>query len=322
MVTVNEYHKHIFSKAFRIEYYCGNIKPTTIIVSGDRDSDKYSNFTLFEQKNINNLTPLMKRYHTELLMYFNMIKNTIDKNKYFYYIFGDTTLPLTKVPYLIKARDAYYHQSDTISIPPPIEGVTHTLLRLNSPRHWSGVHEINSNDTPFHKKHNKLIWRGSSTGTRAGILESLQRHPNKNIDIKFVNMCQGVDAKKFIIVPRLSMRELLEHKFILSIEGNDVASDLKWLLYSNSVVFMCRPTKCSWAMEDLLIPFVHYVPIKNDYSDLDEKYNWAINNLKKCNEIAQNGKRFIHHFLNEHNEMEITKHVIIRYMKNLDIVVE
>jgi hypothetical protein len=191
---------------------------------------------------------------------------------------------------------------------------------LNTIRHWGGVHQVQSNDIPFHDKNNTLIWRGSSTGIRNKYVESLQHHPNKNIDIKFVHICQRVDPKKFILAPRLSIKQILEHKFILSMEGNDVASDLKWLLYSNSVVFMCMPTKCSWAMEDLLIPSVHYILLKDDYSDLEEKYKWAMKNLAKCDEIAQNGKHFIQHFLNEQNEMDITKEVILRYMKNVNII--
>jgi len=46
----------------------------------------------------------------------------------------------------------------------------------------------------------------------------------------------------------------VKYKYILSIEGNDVASGLKWQLYSNSVVFMRKPKIVSWAMEDKLIP--------------------------------------------------------------------
>jgi len=311
MVTLDEYHTHIFSKEFRIAYYCGNIQPTTITLT-DTMKNKCSNYTMFEKN-----PALMTQYHTELLTYFNMIIKHIDTNKYFMYSFGDYIDPLT-IPHLIKARFAYYHQRG-VTIPSPIEGTTHTLLRLNTDRHWSLVHKVQSNDIPFHDKKNTLIWRGSSTGSRHKKIEFLQHHPNKNIDIKFRKICQGVDPKKFILAPSLSMKQLLEHKYILSMEGNDVASDLKWLLYSNSVVFMRMPRKCTWAMEDLLIPSVHYILLKDDYSDLEEKYNWAMKNLAKCNEIAQNGKQFIQHFLNEQNEMDITKEVMLRYMNNVNI---
>lgn len=40
------------------------------------------------------------------------------------------------------------------------------------------------------------------------------------------------------------------------------------MLYSNSVVFMPLPTRVTWAMEDLLVPFVQYIPLANDLSNL------------------------------------------------------
>ena len=50
------------------------------------------------------------------------------------------------------------------------------------------------------------------------------------------------------------------------------------MLYSNSVVFMPTPTRSSWAMEDKLVPFVHYVPIAQDLSNLLEMIEWAKQN--------------------------------------------
>lgn len=38
-----------------------------------------------------------------------------------------------------------------------------------------------------------------------------------------------------------------------------------------------------------LEPWVHYVPIKSDFSDLLEKVEWLRNNDDKAKEIAKNG---------------------------------
>ena len=48
-------------------------------------------------------------------------------------------------------------------------------------------------------------------------------------------------------------------------KDNDVASALKWMQYSNSVVIMSKSTISSWAMG-----------IK--YSDIEEQYEWPVNN--------------------------------------------
>ena len=49
---------------------------------------------------------------------------------------------------------------------------------------------------------------------------------------------------------------------IVSVEGNDVASGLVWQLLSSSAVLMPPPMVVSWAMEDLLVPWTHYVPLQ------------------------------------------------------------
>ena len=39
-----------------------------------------------------------------------------------------------------------------------------------------------------------------------------------------------------------TIREHLDYKFIIALEGNDVASNLKWVMSSNSLAVMTRPT--------------------------------------------------------------------------------
>ena len=87
--------------------------------------------------------------------------------------------------------------------------------------------------------------------------------------------------------------EQLKYKYILSIEGNDVATGLKWQLASNSVVFMAKPTTVSFLMEDLLLPYVHYVPVKDDYSNLVEMVQWAWKNDEKCKWISEQATMYM-----------------------------
>ena len=63
----------------------------------------------------------------------------------------------------------------------------------------------------------------------------------------------------------------LNYKFILCLEGNDVASNLKWVMSSNSIAVMPKPKYETWFMEGKLKGNVHYIEIKDDYSDLEEK---------------------------------------------------
>ena len=91
-----------------------------------------------------------------------------------------------------------------------------------------------------------------------------------------------------------SKSELLEYKALILLEGNDISSGLKWALFSNSVVLMPEPTLTSWAMEELLQPWVHYVPInlhkdyrQNGRTDVEEKMQWILDNDDKAREIVR-----------------------------------
>jgi hypothetical protein len=108
----------------------------------------------------------------------------------------------------------------------------------------------------------------------------------------------------------MSMTELLQYKALILLEGNDISSGLKWALFSNSIVMMPTPTLTSWAMEEMLQPWVHYVPIEvyssssnsidgSDTSnvisttDADMKMQWIIDNDGKARDIAKASKLWI-----------------------------
>eukprot|EP01084_Bolivina_argentea_P266039 451117_1 len=122
----------------------------------------------------------------------------------------------------------------------------------------------------------------------------------------------------------LSIKEQLKYKYIIAMEGNDVSSALKWILYSNSCVFMPFPDIESWLMEGLLIPYFHFIPLQYDTFtnkfDLNDKYLWCLQNDNKCKQIALNGKELIQKFLNNENELYIKQQIIKRYCTNFEFV--
>ena len=58
------------------------------------------------------------------------------------------------------------------------------------------------------------------------------------------------------------------------------------MLASNSVVLMPPPTVESWLLESRLEPWVHFIPIKADGTDLKEQLNWAKSHSAACRQIA------------------------------------
>lgn len=69
----------------------------------------------------------------------------------------------------------------------------------------------------------------------------------------------------------LTIEEQLGYQFIVSVEGIDVATNLKWIMASNSLCLMRRPRFETWFMEGTMIPGYHYVELRDDFSDLPEK---------------------------------------------------
>ena len=58
---------------------------------------------------------------------------------------------------------------------------------------------------------------------------------------------------------------------------------------------MPTPTRTSWAMEDKLIPFIHYVPIAQDLSNLLEMIEWAKENDDIVQLISQKSTEYMEH---------------------------
>lgn len=161
---------------------------------------------------------------------------------------------------------------------------------------------------PWERKRSTLIWRGATTGTglRREFVHRLSRHSRRDIDVRFhayVNgrwswLCAnsqrrcGRSCCPTHLATELTRPELLRHKYLLSIEGNDVASNLKWLLGHNSVVVLPPPTIESWLLEGLLKPYVHYVPVYNA-SDVPRALDWMRGHDLECQRIIANANAWV-----------------------------
>lgn len=68
----------------------------------------------------------------------------------------------------------------------------------------------------------------------------------------------------------------MQSKIIIDIDGNTYSARFPLVLSTASAIFKMK------AFEDygslLAKPFVHYVPVKMDLSDLEERLQWAKNN--------------------------------------------
>ncbi|EEH51341.1 uncharacterized protein MICPUCDRAFT_54474 [Micromonas pusilla CCMP1545] len=61
-------------------------------------------------------------------------------------------------------------------------------------------------------------------------------------------------------------------------------------------VLLHHETSMKDSYHDYLTPWTHYVPVRNDLSDLREKVEWCEANDAKAREISANGAKFVEAF--------------------------
>ena len=115
----------------------------------------------------------------------------------------------------------------------------------------------------------------------------------------------------------MTTNQMQGYKVIISLEGNDVASGLKWNLLSRSVVLMPAPTKTSWAMEELLEPWVHYIPMEPDGSNALEMVQWVLDHDRDARRIAERATLFMYDLLYhpdaEQDDLAVKEEIVRRY---------
>ena len=80
---------------------------------------------------------------------------------------------------------------------------------------------------------------------------------------------------------------------------------------------MAKPTVSSWLMETTLIPNYHYVLLKDDFSDLEEKFEWCEKNQDKCKQIIKNANTFMNQFICDTKEKNLEKKVLNLYFSKI-----
>jgi hypothetical protein len=259
----------------------------------------------------------------------------IDRNNNRVPLIGKWRKALTRqeLDRLTRTSHCQDHEDLKAEIPP-------VIWKLESIRHWDPIEPSIREDTAWEKKKASVTWRGAFTGrahhkTSDSKMTELE-HCRENQRCSFVldhassklidagldstvglisNTVSGVILTK----ERLSMAKIQKHKVIISLEGNDVASGLKWNLLSQSVVLMPKPTRTSWAMEELLEPWVHYIPMNDDGSNAEEMVQWVFDNDEKAKQIAQRATLFIYDLLFHpdaaRENREVNEEIVRRYQE-------
>jgi hypothetical protein len=186
----------------------------------------------------------------------------------------------------------------------------------------------NNETINFKEKMDMLVWRGAYSGlaskNNSEVMEFIDKE-NKKCNFKyysrwnFVNkFCDKYDVKMLLtnrkdmiinnreetVTKNMATDILLDqknmaknYKFQIALNGNSFAGSFGWNLLSTSIVF--HPD-----YQDDFYTYVYprknidYVPIKDDYEDLDDKINYFIKDKNTATIIAENGKKYMDKLLN------------------------
>jgi hypothetical protein len=176
-----------------------------------------------------------------------------------------------------------------------------------------GYTKLDSYETIWEKKKAKAVFRGSPSGCGTSAktnmrirLAEMKIDPNI-LDAGITRDTEGTvrfdpidglsvlntTAKK---VGFMNLYEQSKHKYLIHIDGNVAAYRLLQSMLTGSLILKVKGKYTLW-VDHILEDGVHYVGVKEDLSDLEEKIRWCMEHDKECEKIAKAGFDFVERHL-------------------------
>lgn len=184
---------------------------------------------------------------------------------------------------------------------------------------------------PWENKWAKSFWRGSTTGgysTLAGwdhlaraklVLLSLI-HPEK-VDARFTGVVQCDPEVPILMKAKGLMSKIvakadhLKFKYLVDVDGNSCSYERYfWLLLSNSLVLKQMTSNIQWYYS-ALEPYKHFVPLKEDLSDLLDQIEWAKSHDLEARMIAEEATQFVKDNLGPEDTALYLYHLLKEYAR-------
>jgi len=174
---------------------------------------------------------------------------------------------------------------------------------------WDQIFQEQHQKYPWHRKINQAVWRGATTGEkvmyqdwrdlpRTKLVQYSLQHPDI-IDAGFTRYNNRNEQEKEEIISAglsknfMEMADCQQYKAILDIDGNSWSSRFADLLCMNSVVIKVQPRWVDYFHPELK-PWIHYIPVHKDLSDLAKVVNLVLSNntQQQMKTIVQNANEW------------------------------
>ncbi|MCT4634692.1 MAG: glycosyl transferase family 90 [Rickettsiales bacterium] len=277
-------------------------------------------FQIVNQKLYASSTDLNNDRFKELIYYFNkIIKDYKIADVDFIFYLGDSALfkenlkeNLLSIPGFLFSKNVTSDTERNMFLFPDLYMIEDQWQNI--------IFEIEkaNNIYPWNKKVSKLFWRGGSTGNegiryntnnidklpRLNLVILSKLYPNL-INAKFSNYAQfsndqsGEDLKDILEIlfkegpESVPEEEHLKYKYLISIDGNTCAwRRVPWIMLSNSVLVKQETSKIEW-FYSAMKPYVHYIPINKNLTNIFPQLEWMKNNDTELVKISQNATNFV-----------------------------
>ena len=184
------------------------------------------------------------------------------------------------------SKQIIFSQSAMKHIPNVIPIIDRHYLYCNLYNGFRSMHR----GIPFSQKKNKIIFGcRKDRGSKYNFVDRRDIEINQR-SYFYSDFC---DKRNMVYLEDgwITDYDMVEYKYILNIDGNASTWDATaWKMNSGSVIFKVDAPWVQWFYSEYL-PYEHYIPIKDDMSDLQEKYRWCEEHQEECEKIVENSKR-------------------------------
>ena len=170
---------------------------------------------------------------------------------------------------------------------------------------------------PFHQKKSQIIF--ACRASRSSMYNFLKPMETTNLSQRYYFYSDEVSKENIVcgLDQWIDSKEMVDYKYILDVDGNACTWDATaWKLNSGSVIFKVKSPWKQWYYEDYL-PWVHYVPIKDDYKDLQEKYYWCENHPLECERMILRCKDLFQKVFRFNNVIDYVKTIFEKTRENM-----
>jgi beta-1,4-mannosyl-glycoprotein beta-1,4-N-acetylglucosaminyltransferase len=179
----------------------------------------------------------------------------------------------------------------------------------------------------WNNKDSLLCWRGGCSGINGGnslrvkFVKKIQEYESIN-NVKLSKWwSENKNIPDELFSERLNYIEFLKYKIFFIVDGACISSNYMWGFATGCIPFLISNAKC-W-FNEFIQPYVHYIPIEYDLSNLYTQINWVRNNDKLAEIIANNARKFAElYFSSEFQQNYIKENInkiYISYFKDKHI---